>query len=121
MATPNLDFSVVANNAVSLTMTILDSSGNGVNGTGMSIKWQWFLPNMTVTKSTALGTIVVNTANPLVITIPILASDTLGGVEGSYAHEAITVDASGNPVTVTENDAKLTWGVGWLRRQLTVQ
>ncbi len=116
-----LDFQVVANNTVPLEITVLDENGDGVNGTGMSIKWQWFIPNRTVTKSTSGGTITIVTANPLVISIPILASDTLGASEGYYPHEAVTVDSGGYPVTVTNNDPRLSWGTGFVRRQLTVQ
>ncbi len=116
-----LNFSVVANNTVSLEITVLDQDDNAIDGTGMAIKWQWFIPGMTVTKSTALGTMSIKTADPLVLTIPILATDTLGAVQGSYAHEAVTVDINGYPVTITGNDPVLSAGVGFVRKQLTVQ
>ena len=120
MAT-NLNFAVVANNAVTLEFSILDANGNGIDGTGLSIKWEWFIAGMPVVKTTAGGGILIKTVNPLVFQIPILPSDTLGAVQGYYAHEAITVDGSGNPITITNNDSTLSNGLGYVRSQLTVQ
>ena len=118
-----LDFSVVSNNNVTLFINVLDENGNPVNASALalSVKWQWFLPNMTVTKSILAATMSIVTTNPLVLGIPILATDTLGAVEGSYPHEAVTVDINGNPVTVTNNDSRLSYGTGFVRKQLTVQ
>jgi hypothetical protein len=116
-----LNFEIVSNNDVTLEMAIVDGNGTGINGTGMSIKWSWYLPGQTVTKTTAGSTIIVSSVNPLIIQIPILATDTLGAPAGYYPHEAVTVDSNGKAVTVTNNDATISYGVGMLRQQLTVQ
>ena len=123
MATQNLDFQCVSNNNKTLYINVLDANGNPVNATSLSlsIKWTWFLPNMPVTKTTLANTLQVVTINPLVIGIPILATDTIGAVEGYYPHEAVTVDINGNPVTITNDDAVISAGVGYLRQQLTAQ
>lgn len=123
MAATKLDFSVVSNNSVGLEIAVLDENDDPVDASALnlSIKWSWFLPNMTVTKTTLANTLTIITTNPLVIGIPILATDTLGAVEGSYPHEAVTVDIDGNAVTITNNDARLAAGTGFVRKQLTVQ
>ncbi len=122
MATRELNFEMVANNTVQLQVDVLDQNGDAVDGTGiLAIKWQWFIAGNTITKSLALGNISISTYNPLVFDIHLDAADTLGSPEGYYPHEAIATDVHGNPVTITDNNPQLTWGVGFLRRQLTVQ
>lgn len=118
----DLDFSVVSNNDVTVYMDVLTSSGAAVNGSNIAdVKWQWFIDGATVTKQVSLGSMAIYTANPLVLAIPVLSSDTVAAPEGSYAHEAVTVDTSGNAVTVVNNDPRLSWGKGYIRKQKTVQ
>jgi hypothetical protein len=119
----DLNFSVVSNNDVSLNISVLDENGDPVDASALSlsIKWTWFITGMPVTKSTLANTLSIVTSNPLVIGIPILATDTIGAKEGSYPHEAVTVDINGNAVTITGDDSRLAAGVGFVRKQLTVQ
>lgn len=120
----NLNFAVVSNNSVTLDINVLDASGSPMNATAlapMSVKWSWYIPNNTITKTTAGGTMSVTSYNPLVLSIPILSSETIASPQGTYPHEAVTVDVAGNPVTITNDDPQLSYGVGYLRKQLTAQ
>ena len=123
MAVATLNFAVIANNNVNITLSILDINGNPVNlSVGYNeIKWEWFIPNMPVTKSTTANTLIVNSLNPLSITIPILDTDTIGAPQGYWPHECVIVDSSGNPITITNNDAMISPGLGFVRCQLTEQ
>lgn len=117
-----LDFPVVENNNKTLYFNILDENDKAVDGTSLApltLKWQWFIDGGIVTKSSSQISVI--TLNPLVVGVALLAADTLGKPEGSYPHEMVTVDTAGNPVTVTNNDPRLSWGVGYLRKQKTVQ
>jgi len=123
MAT-ELDFAVVANNNKSIYVQVLDANGNPLDISGYSIKWQARLqygsPAL-ITKSTAGGTLSLFNPTIGIFAIPILAADTKGMAQGSYIHEAVTVDGSGNPVTITNDDPLLSFGTMYVRQQYTAQ
>lgn len=124
---PNeLNFSIVANNNDTITIFVYDKDDDPVPLTGVYIKWQLFNAAGTVliTKTTLAGQIAVVPGPDGIMNgagIAILAADTKGIVQGDYIHEAVTVDSGGNPVTVTDNDAILSYGTGFIRKQYTVQ
>ena len=117
-----LDFEMVANNTVSLQINILGADKKAIDGTslGLSVKWQWFIPGRTVTKSSSDSEITI-TLNPLSFTIPLLPGDTAGAPEGYYPHEAVAINNTGGAITITNNDARLSGGLGFIRAQRTVQ
>lgn len=128
--TTDLDFSIVANNADTVTIFVYDEDDAPVNLSGMTLKWQVFDANLNpvITKNSSQIAKVADpdtTKNPLGVIngigLSILPADTIGIPQGYYPHEAVTVSASSAPVTVTNNDAILSYGTAFIRRQLTVQ
>jgi hypothetical protein len=117
-----LDFSVVQNNDKTLNIQILDQDDQPVDGTPLVplvLKWQWFVPGTPITKNSS--EIAIVTTNPLVVGVALLPADTVSVPPGTYPHELVVVDTDGDVSTITNNDAQLTWGVGFLRQQKTVQ
>lgn len=135
----NLDFPIVANNTVPVLFTVFQQPscpgapvGQPVNITGFTIKWQVFNSQIVngvlvkvgaalITKSTGAGNITLS--NPTIgqFTVSIAAADTVGLAQGGYIHEAVTVDGSGNPVTIVNNDSQISAGTMFIRQQYTPQ
>lgn len=118
-----LDFQVVSNNDVTLKISCLTSSGATIDATslGLSVKWQWLVNTGTITKTSSGGDIAFISLNPLTLGISIDANDTKNVLQGYYYHEAVTVDGSGNAVTITNNDPVLSAGLGFIRKQKVAQ
>ena len=125
-----LNFSIVNNNTVPVQFTVFKKPTAQyqtlvpVNITGFNIKWSAFDPGNTtplITKSTGAGTILLTNPTQGIFVVLVRDEDTINIAEGDYLHEAVTVDLSGRPVTITNNDPTLAAGTMFLRQQLTVQ
>lgn len=123
MSSP-LDIKVVANNTIWVYATVNYPDGTPVDITGYTIKWQARRnPDAApvITKSTLAGNIIIVSGINGQFGFQILASDTVNLPYGDYIHEAVTVDPTGSPVTMTNNDAQLTSGNLFIRQQYTAQ
>lgn len=122
--TTQLDFSVVANNNKSIYIQVLDENGDAINITGYSILWQartaYGSPTL-ISKSTSAGSIAIIDGPGGIFGFVVLAADTQSIPQGWLIHEAITVDGSLNPVTITNDDPLLSYGNMYVRQQYTVQ
>ena len=121
----SLDFSIVSNNNDTIQLNVLDANGQPVILTGTTPKWQMFDPTTglpVVTKLSSQIAIVnssLGVANALAIAI--LPVDTIGLAQGYYPHEAVKTSSAGSAVTITDNDPILSYGIGFIRKQLTGQ
>ncbi len=119
-----LDFSIVTNNDDTVTIYVKDKDDAPVNLAAATLKWQMFdeSGNIVITKSSSqLAKVVGPEGVKNGIGIAILAADTDPLAGGSYPHEAVSVSSGGAPVTITDNDPVLSYGVAFLRKQLTRQ
>lgn len=120
----NLNFTVVANNFISIVISVLKQDGTPFDMTGFSAIWQLLDPvtnKSLVTKKTSDSSLTISTNT---LNFSLLPADTVGLQNGdykSYNHEAIVIDSSGNPVTITNSDSRLSWGTATVRKELTVQ
>lgn len=120
----SLSFTVVANNTVPVELQVLTSSGALYDMSGFSGKWEAKdAGNPTIaliTKQTSNGSASISSAT---FAFNINSSDTVALQSGnykSYVHELTITDTGGNPITVTNNDPQLSWGVMTVRREWTV-
>jgi hypothetical protein len=123
MKTP-LDLTVVANNDRFVPQAVKNPDGSVCPINGFIIKWQVFKQGSKtalITKSTADGSITIVDAGAGLFAFWIRAADTKLLAAGDYIHEAVTVDTEGHPVTLTNNDYRLTAGKLTVRDQYTVQ
>lgn len=117
-----LDIKAVKNNDIELRFTVTDEAGAAVNLTSATIKWQLKAgigETALITKTTSSG-ITITDAAAGKFTVDIANEDTAGLDPGTYKHEAVVVDSSGEAVTLTSSNP-LTIGTFVLREQLTVQ
>ena len=116
---------MVNNNTVSVQCQVLNSAGTPVNITGFTIKWQLFSndtpPVALIAKSTGAASITITDGLNGIFNISILAADTVNIPQGHYAHEAVTTDLGGNPVTIVNNDPVVSAGSAFIRQQKTPQ
>ncbi len=119
-----LDISVVANNTVTIELSVLNADGVDFDMTGYTAKWTIRNPNSStpiVTKTSAAGDITISTNT---LTWEIKDTDTINLQNGDYAeyeHEMIVTDTNGNPITISNGDQNITWGTLTVRKQITVQ
>ena len=96
----------------------MDSSGNAINLTGVTnLQWQ-LIEHVTglvvATKNIASGVTIIDAINGK-LRVVIGPSDT-AAIDGSYIHETHIIDASGNPITLSEN-SKLDDGIVVFRKR----
>lgn len=122
MATP-LDITVVANNTSNVEINVLDNTGTPVNMTGFTATWQVKDPkNNTalITKKTSDASLTLNLN---IASFTINPTDTVNLQHNDYkeyVHELIIVNTLSQPLTITNNDPRLSWGKFTVRRQFAV-
>jgi hypothetical protein len=102
MALTNQNFKMVAGDTTALNVVLSDSSGDSMNLTGASARWQLALTNRgpaLISKSIGAG-ITVTSALGGALTIVLEPEDTVD-LSGRYYHELEIVDSTGNVSTVT--------------------
>lgn len=118
-----LDLTVVANNTVSVNLAVLVSDSTAFDLTGHTAKWTVRPCNSAIpviTKTSGAGQITIS-GN--LLSWVIQDTDTVNLQQGDYKvyeHEMVVVDGGGNPVTITNNDQKLSWGKFIVRKQIAV-
>ena len=117
-----LDVRLVKNNDVKLRFSVKNNIGNAVNITGYTIKWEVKKKSDAlayITKSTTLGSIVIEDAPNGIFSVLIDAIDTVSMEAGVYYHEAVITNSDGKSVTLTDSNVNV--GQFVLREQYTQQ
>lgn len=121
----NLDMAMVKNNDIRITFQVKTAVGATVDLTGYTnIIWSLIRPKdkrVMMTKSLLGGDITLSNPTAGFFTFQVDAEDTIDFPPEEYLHEAVTIDADGNVVTLTNNDPGITAGRFILRQQYTVQ
>ena len=118
-----LDIIVVAGDVTSVNLTVNVSDGTAFNLAGYSAKWTVRPCNSStplITKTSGSGQI---TLSGNLISWVILATDTTNLQQGDYKlyeHEMKVYDSGGNPVTIVNNDQRISWGNFTVRKSITV-
>lgn len=120
----NLNFAVVANNYVPVTVTVNKQDGTPFLMDGFTAFVQVFDPKDSasplISYSTTAGSVTL-TGNILAFAIKPADTINLQLLDYTqYVIEAIILDLSQNPVTLTSGDPRLCWGIMTVRKQWAV-
>lgn len=119
-----LNAKMVKNNNVTFTITVKDNNDAVINITGYTVKYQirqLKTAVVVITKSTGGNGVTIPTGTDGKFVVTLDDSDTLNVDPGTYIHEAVLMDTTGNYVTLTNDDDDLTYGTLTIREQYTAQ
>lgn len=122
----NLNFTIVANNYVPVTITVTKKDGTPFDMTGFTAFIQVFDPDDSASpvisySSVGFGANIVITDN--VLSFAFKPADTVNLQAQDYTCyviEAVLLDTNQNPVTLTEGDERLMWGILTIRKQWAI-